>query len=384
MVSCSKTAVPRILALALALLAVSCAPSDRGALTPVAETAPGATTVDILAATTRAPSDLPGVVYNGERGSGLSFTNVVVSIPPNREVGSIQWPRQAIADPATEFAVTSLSDVPRSGVLAWYKGHAVKKKRVLIFVHGFNTRFDSAVFRFAQIVHDMHADLAPVLFSWPSRGQVFDYNYDRESTNFSRNDLAYVLRETARSPAVDEVVVMAHSMGAWLTVESLRQLALQDGRVPAKISNVILASPDLDLDVFRRQIAEMGPKRPRITIFVSRNDRALALSRFISGGVTRVGAVDLTQEATLAELEASEGIVALDLSALQNGDALNHSKFATSPEVVQLLGTRLSSGQNINDQSAAATGAGAAQALGNAVGTVVASPILVFTGGGRN
>ncbi len=369
------------LTLALALGMAGCAAPDRGALTPVAETAPGATPVDMLVATTRAPSDLPGVVFNGERGNSLSFTNVVVSIPPNRAVGSIEWPRQAIADPATEFAVTSLSDVPRSGVLAWYKNHAVKKKRVLIFVHGFNTRYDSAVFRFAQIVHDMHADLVPVLFSWPSRGQVFDYNYDRESTNFSRADLAYVLRETARSPYVDEVVVMAHSMGAWLTVESLRQLALQDGRVPAKISNVILASPDLDLDVFRRQMAEMGPDRPRVTVFVSRNDRALALSRFISGGVTRVGAVDLTQEATVAELESSRGIVVMDLSALQNGDALNHSKFATSPEVVQLLGERLSTGQEINDQTVANSGAGAAQALGSAVGTVVAAPILVFTGG---
>ncbi|WP_245263415.1 alpha/beta hydrolase [Azorhizobium doebereinerae] len=365
---------------ALALGLAACGPRP-GALTPVAVGAPGASTVDILAATTRAPSDDPALVYTGERGSALSFTNIVVSIPPGRAVGSLQWPQGATADPAREFAVTSLAAVPRSGVLDWFKGHSTRKHRVLVFVHGFNTRFDAAVFRFAQIVHDTQADAAPVLFSWPSRGQVFDYLYDRESTNFSRNDLAYVLREAARSPAVSEVVVMAHSMGAWLTVESLRQMALQDGRIPAKISNVVLASPDLDIDVFRRQVAEMGPSRPPITIFVSRQDRALGVSRFVAGGVTRVGAVDLTQDATVAELESAKGITVIDLSALTNGDALNHSKFATSPEVVQLMATRLGSGQEIGD-SGAPKGAEAAQAFGTAVGTVAAAPILIFTGGG--
>ena len=43
---------------------------------------------------------------------------------------------------------------------------------------------------------------------------------------------------------------MAHSMGTWLAVETLRQMAIRDGRVPVKIQQVILASPDLDVDVF--------------------------------------------------------------------------------------------------------------------------------------
>ncbi|MGK8642933.1 alpha/beta hydrolase [Brucella anthropi] len=39
-----------------------------------------------------------------------------------------------------------------------------------------------AVYRFAQLVHDAKIDAAPVLFTWPSRGNVLDYVYDREST----------------------------------------------------------------------------------------------------------------------------------------------------------------------------------------------------------
>ncbi|MFG1464313.1 alpha/beta hydrolase [Xanthobacter sp. DSM 24535] len=374
--------------MALLLLAAilgmgGCSSYPEGVFIPVSGSAPGASKVDILAATTRAPTDKPGILFTGERGAGLSLTNIVVSIPPDRAVGSLQWPQPGSVDPARDFAVTDVEAVPRSGVLDWFKGAKGTKRRVLIFVHGFNTRFDSAVLRFAQLVHDMNANVAPVLFSWPSRGRVLDYVYDRESTNFSRNDLAYVLRAAARSPYVDDVVVMAHSMGAWLAVESLRQLALQDGRIPAKISNVVLASPDLDIDVFRRQVEEMGKDRPRITIFVSRNDRALGLSQLIAGGVARVGSIDLTQPDKAAQLEQATGIVVLDLSGLENGDPLNHSKFTTSPEVVQLLGTRLSAGQDLGEQESGG-GVEAVQVLGAAVGGVVTAPITVFTGGLRN
>jgi esterase/lipase superfamily enzyme len=343
---------------------------------------PGVSKVDMLVATTRAPTDRPGVVFSGERGNALSFENIVVTIPPDRAIGSIQWPQPGAANPARDFTISELSTVPRSGVLNWFKGTSHKKRRVLIFVHGFNTRFDVAVFRFAQLMHDMKTDMAPVLFSWPSRGRLLDYNYDRESTNFSRDDLAYVLRSAALSPNVDDVVVFAHSMGAWLAVESLRQLALEDGRIPPKISNIVLASPDIDFDVFRRQLAEMGRDRPRITLLVSRADRALAVSSLISGGVSRVGAIDLSQPERAAQLEAATGVVVLDLSALREGDGVYHSKFATSPQVVQLLGQRLESGQDIGQSDVG--GAESAQIFGATVGGALTSPISLLAGGASN
>ena len=37
---------------------------------------------------------------------------------------------------------------------------------------GWMARFDEAVYRLAQIVHDSNAPVMPVLFSWPSRGEV--------------------------------------------------------------------------------------------------------------------------------------------------------------------------------------------------------------------
>jgi esterase/lipase superfamily enzyme len=82
-------------------------------------------------------------------------------------------------------------------------------------------------------------------------------------------------------------------MGTWLTVEALRQMAIRNGGIPAKIENVILAAPDLDVDVFRQQLADMGPKRPSIHRLRVRDDNALKVSRRISGNVDRLGAIDI-------------------------------------------------------------------------------------------
>ncbi|MBZ9935536.1 alpha/beta hydrolase [Mesorhizobium sp. BR1-1-16] len=375
-----------LLGLALTTLFLAgCASRPEGALTPVAADPAAASSVDMLVATTRAADPTPGVFFNGERGSGLSLANIVISIPNNRPIGQVEWPRQVPGNPARDFVATSVTPVKTADISKWFTKRNGKARPVLIFVHGFNTPFDASVFRFAQIVHDSNEQAAPVLFSWPSRGRVLDYNYDRESANFSRSDLAFVIRAAARSPNVSSVTVMAHSMGGWVAVEALRQIALQDGRIPAKVSNVILASPDLDVDVFRRQMQEIGPKRPHITIFVSSNDRALRVSRLLSGGVTRVGAVDLTREPYLSQFEKTNDVTVIDLSALSNGDRLNHSKFATSPEIVQLLGGRMAAGQLISDADApaaqiGATAQGAGQTIGSVAGVVLSAPVMIFGG----
>ncbi len=343
----------------------ACASDREGALLPVSAPPPGASQVDMLVATTRQRSDQPGVLFNGERADTVSYQDIVVAVPPP----------SGAADPR-DHAVVSETAIGPAEVSRDLARLTPKSGRVVVFVHGYNTRFEAAVFQFAQLAHDMNAEVAPILFSWPSRGRLLHYVYDRESANFSRTDLADFLRVIAKNPRVTDIVVLAHSMGAWLATESLRQLALEDGRVPRKISNLILASPDLDIDVFRRQVREMGESRPLITVFVSRNDHALRLSALLAGGIERVGAVDLTEPANVEELESAPGVVVLDLSALQTSDRLNHSKFATSPEVVRLLGDRLIAGREL-DRSDVAFG-NAADAIGGVVGGVAVAPIVLF------
>ncbi|MBU1313690.1 MAG: alpha/beta hydrolase [Alphaproteobacteria bacterium] len=374
--------VPLLLAATLS----GCAGRPEGVLVPTASAAAPGEQVDILVATTRQPSKDPGILFSGERGRGLEATDIAVSIPPaaSREVGEVQWPKRLPADPAKEFATVRVAPVNGEAEAGrWLSQHLPPSKRVFVFVHGFNNRYEEAVYRFAQIVHDSGTEAAPVLFTWPSRASIFDYNYDKESANYSRDGLEDVLDQIADNPQVEDIVIMAHSMGSWLTVEALRQMAIRDGRVAPKIRNVILASPDLDVDVFSQQLDTIGKPGPNFTLFVSRDDRALQLSRRISGSIDRLGQVDPTVEPYRTEFEKA-GITVLDLTALKSGDPLNHGKFAQSPQVVQLIGSRLLAGQEITTSDVAlgdrlgAIALGTAQTVGGVASATVSAPIAVF------
>jgi len=378
--------------LTLGLGLSACASPPEGVLVPVAQTEPDATETSILVATTRAPSDNPGLLYSGERGAQIDFNELVVSIPPdrNRKIGEVQWPKRMPPDPSRDFATLSARQFASvDQVEAWYDQNRSKSGRVLLFVHGFNTRYESAVYRFAQIAHDSNTDATPVMFTWPSRGSVFDYGYDKESTNYSRSALETLLTGAVAVPEIKEITILAHSMGTWLTVESLRQMAIRNGKIASKITDVILASPDLDVDVFRQQIVDMGPDRPKFTIFVSKDDRALTLSRRISGNVDRLGQIDISNPIYREGLE-NAGITVLDLSALQVGDRLNHSKFAESPEVVKLLGQRLIDGQTVTDQDIGlGTELGASaltltDTVGSAAGMAITAPIAIIDPNSRD
>lgn len=355
-------------------------------MAPVLTTgATGTSKVDMLVVTSRVPSDDPATLFTGERSPKPYLTDIAVSIPPDsqRKPGSVQWPKRLPPNPKTDFAVASVKQLTSvEQGRAWFRQHA-EGGHALVFVHGFNNRYEDSVFRFAQIIHDSGAKVAPILFTWPSRASVFDYNYDKESTNYSRVAFEQTLRTLANDPDVKDITVMAHSMGTWLAMESLRQMAIRDGRVAPKIENVILASPDIDVDVFARQFIEMGDHRPKFTIFVSQDDKALAASRFISGDVQRLGQINPAEEPYRSKLEKA-GITVIDLTKVKSGDSLNHGKFAESPQVVQLIGQRLVTGQTLTDsnvslgQGVTAVVAGTVNTVGKVAATTVAAPLTVL------
>jgi esterase/lipase superfamily enzyme len=100
---------------------------------------------------------------------------------------------------------------------------------VFVFIHGYNTLFAEGLYRFAQVVHDSKATGVPVLFTWASRGKLAAYVYDNNSATAARDDLEHTLRLLLASNA-DQVNILAHSMGNWVTVEAAT--ADQDIRQP--------------------------------------------------------------------------------------------------------------------------------------------------------
>ncbi len=340
-----------------------------------AETVAGAKKHDIFIATTRALDPKPEIFYSGERGEDIGLARVTVFVPPNHVPGSIERPRNLPPDPRKEFTVLNpVSYSQDAEFLAGLRAELATRRKgertILVFVHGFNTTLPSAALRIAQFVEDTGYAGVPVLFSWASRGKVFDYVYDLNSALHARDDLIRTGSLLARSGA-EGFDIVAHSMGNLLTVEAMRQAKLQ-GRFDTggRLRNIILASPDIDIDVFKKQIAPFAREDRRFFVLISEDDKALRLSRRIAGGVDRVG--DESAE-ELAEL----GVTVIDLSQVKDKGSLNHSKFADSPEVVQLIGEGILAG---NTLQTAEPGGGL---IGGLASGLMAIPAAVTSGGGR-
>ena len=327
----ARSQIGLVCVIALSAIPAGCSSRPYGTLV-VGSSAPDASQVDLLVATTRAPVvEPPGVMFGGSRGRGLDFADIDVSIPPPgaRQPGDIPLPSSLPGDPERDFVILRADRMDLAQAKANFDARVrhTPGRRVLIFVHGFNTRFEEAVYRFAQIVYDARVDVAPVLFTWPSGGRVTDYVYDRDSAVYSRDALEVVLQALVKDPNVDSISILAHSMGNYLAIELLRQMSIRDRGLSPKIRDVMLASPDIDVDVFRRQIAEIdaGPRPAQFTLFISRDDRALGLSSFLAGDLTRLGSLDPNKEPYRSILEQGR-VQVIDLTGMASSDFTNHGR----------------------------------------------------------
>jgi esterase/lipase superfamily enzyme len=286
----------------------------------------------ILVATTRERDSRPGTYFGGERAQSVSYATVTVAVPPRHVLGNIEWPSRSPGNPETDFVVRDAAylDSEKQFVKTLNAQLAMRppgKRRVFVFIHGYNTMFAEGLYRFTQIVNDADAPAVPVLFTWASRGHVTDYVYDSNSATAARDELEHTLRLVFASNA-EEVNILAHSMGNWVTVEALRQIKISAKLPPMnKLGAVVLAAPDIDIDVFKSQMRRFGKPRKPFFLIVSHDDKALRFSDFIAGGKARLGSY--TNDADLTAL----GAVVIDLTDVKSTDRSNHAKFAQLAEI---------------------------------------------------
>lgn len=318
--------------------AAGCAPRpgpEALSLAPQGETA--IRQVAITVATTRARDASTGT-YTNARAPTLNFEAFTISIPPTHKVTQIEWPTSK-PNTQTSFAVLdrtvlpdlSLSNYPhRSGPGTPSTG----KRDILIFVHGYNYTFAESLFRLAQVAADGNLEEVPILFAWPSAGSVTGYVADKDAVAYSRDDLVHVLKVASADPAVGSIILFGHSMGGYLVAEALRQLRLSgQDKVIDRLENVVLAAPDIDIDLFRRQVQTIGALNPPITLLVSPDDRALKLSERLSGSRGRVGTRDASDPRVQA-LATANGIRVIDISKVESLDGSKHNRFAALMKVL--------------------------------------------------
>ena len=321
------------------LLAACTARMTPEALEPVSYTVPQARTVNMLVATSRGVDQKSGA-FDAERARALSFAALTVSIPPGHKPGDIEWKRSTERKPEKAFVALANTRLDEAAFRAALDRLIPPSGEVFVFVHGYNTNYEEGVVRLAQIANDTGVP-APVLFSWPSRGAVAEYLTDRETVLASRVRLDQFLTFLAATPRVKTINIFGHSMGSMLTMETLQMAKLRgDVNYGGKLGAVVLAAPDIDMDVFAAQLEVIGNRNRPTAILISDQDRALKLAQRLAGGVVRVGAA--TPEELQAQLSLQRlGITAVDIAKLQGKDQLAHTTFAENPVLLRQIGLYL-------------------------------------------
>lgn len=326
-----------VMRLALVLLLAAC--SARGDFVRLADLPPERAAMAaeagvrevVFVGTSRAEE---GGGFGFDRADAASFLRYDILVPFERAPGEVTWPRSAErADPVTDFL--TLDDrkyADAADFRADLRGAMDRRgaRDVVVYVHGFNNTMAESVYRVAQMHYDLKVPGVAVHYAWPSRGSALAYVYDRDSALFGRDGLEELLDEVARAGA-RRIVIVAHSMGGAVAMETLRQAAIRgDGRVIERIGGVILISPDLDVDLFRAQARAMGSLPQPFLIFGSHRDTVLRISSRLAGEPERLG--NLTDLTPIADLE----VTYLDTAAFDEG--AGHFNLGTSPALIQLLG----------------------------------------------
>jgi esterase/lipase superfamily enzyme len=274
----------------------------------------------LLVATTRKSLGTREPFFGTDRGS-LTFAEVQLA-PPGRGIAG-----RVSSVVGGDWAVLGV-DRRTSSDAARALAEAATGRDVLLYVHGYNETFESAVRSAAQLSHSLEFQGRTAVFTWPSGGKLFDYAYDRESALWSRDGFVQTLKALVGNPTVGRIHIVAHSMGTFLTLEGLRELR-ESAEVYARIGSVVFASPDIDIDAFEQTVSKLGPLARRMTLIIDPGDRALAISARIAGGVARAGAADRSR------LEAL-GVRVADTSG-RGWSMLRHDLFLSDSEVTQVV-----------------------------------------------
>lgn len=231
-----------------------------------------------------------GPAFEATAASAVSFGNVDVSIPRNHVVGAIESPSvlrmEFQRDPERHVSILNVARTSYDQFRDELRTKALNAATpsVLLFIHGYNVSFEDAALRTAQMAYDLDFAGAPVFFSWPSQGSLAGYFADEQAIERAQPDIEQFVGQVLDASPGAYLYVIAHSMGNRGMTRALMSFAHNHPDQAYRLREIVLAAPDIDTDVFVRQIAPglVNIGAP-VTLYASSTDRALSISRLLHG-----------------------------------------------------------------------------------------------------
>lgn len=290
------------------------------------------TIVPVFYATDRAATgdSNPDNWYGTKRGP-LALGVLEVSIPRDHRLGALEepsiWRLEFRSTPDRHVVLRAIRPLPEETFFAELRERVLTapERNAFVFIHGYNVSFRDAARRTGQIAYDLNFAGAPILYSWPSQGSFEKYLLDGNNAEWTVTHLERFLLDVAEWSGAEALHLIAHSMGNRALVAALARIAPKVAEDGPLVDEVLLTAPDIDADVFRNLAAEIGDASERITLYASRNDRALALSKRFNG-LPRAG--DATAGVVIVD-----GVDTIDASAVDTS-LIGHSYYGDNRSVL--------------------------------------------------
>lgn len=288
------------------------------------------TPVEVYFATDRQEEDKSNIKkYFGKERGQMKYGKAVVTIPIVHEPGIIEspslWRFEFSEDPEKHIILFKIDEQNKEDFFVNLQFDRLKgspNDNAFIYIHGYNVTFEDAAKRTAQITYDLKFNGTPIFYSWPSNGSILSYTRDEDNIEWTKAHLKTFLYDFLTKTEIENVYLIAHSMGNRALTKAYIELLNETPEFQSRIKEVILAAPDIDAQIFKDQIApKLVKSSSNLTIYASKRDNALGISKFINGH-PRVGYAG-------KYIFIYEGIETVDSSKIDE-DFFNHSNYANS------------------------------------------------------
>lgn len=284
----------------------------------------------------------------GEKRAKLKYGFCNVSIPRDHKMGELESPSivrlEFKEDPEKHVVVLNKSTlVNKSFIDSINWGlKSTMDDNVFVFVHGYNVSFNEAARRTAQMSYDLGFKGIPIFYSWPSQGETAQYTIDRQNIEWSTNNIRNFISDITNRVQCTNIYLIAHSMGNLGLTKAIASLPSDTNNTYNKIKEIILTAPDIDAEIFKRDIAPKITERfDNVTLYASSEDLALKASKVVNGH-PRAG--DSGQG-----LLVVESIETIDATGMDTG-FLKHSYFAETHSMLADIYELINKGKRAEDR----------------------------------
>ncbi|MCB1173851.1 MAG: alpha/beta hydrolase [Leptospiraceae bacterium] len=225
--------------------------------------------------------------FGVESAPSLRFGICEINVPEQHAIGTIELSAASTADPKRWFKLGRYRSRDITKFLSELGSQSGQS--VLVFVHGFNVKFEEAVMRAAQIRYDVKHQGPIVLFSWPAGSTegllqqfLLNQTYAQNKTNAANSvtHFSAFWRQLAASEH-RPLHLVVHSMGHQVVLPALSQLNTEGQK--QLVAELVLNAPDYATLDFKKEAAGLRSISRRVTLYCSPGDNALIASVQFNG-----------------------------------------------------------------------------------------------------